>query len=113
METGVSPAVPPGCARGGGSSGAWKLCPGQGSAGRGEQRLEGLEHRGEGAVGAERRGQGILRAGRVSKAVGWEGRVGRRARGLTEYLGLKMPEIWFLRVSSVVALLRSCSWGET
>lgn len=55
----------------------------------------------------------MLRAGRLGKAVGWEGRVGRGAWGLTEYLGLKMPEMWFLRVSSVVALLRSCSWGET
>lgn len=33
------------------------------------------------------------------------------AQGLTKYLGLKMPEMWFLRVSSAVLPLRSCSCG--
>lgn len=33
-------------------------------------------------------------------------------QGLTEYFGLKMPVMWFLRVSSALAPLRSCSWKE-
>lgn len=56
---------------------------GQGGPGAGEEKAEGA------------RG--------LSKAADGD------AQELTEYLGLKMPVMWFLRVSSAVAALRSCS----
>lgn len=67
---------------------------------------------GRGLWGWKEEGRGCRGAGRLGKTAGQEGRVAGGAQGLTKYLGLKMPEMWFLRVSSAVAPLRSCSWGK-
>lgn len=106
METGVSSAEPPGRAGGRGSSGGWKLCPGH----RGSRGWRGCSRDRRGLWDLRGEGMGCRRAGKLGKAAGWEGRVAGGAQGLTKYL--VMPEMWFLRVSSAVAPLRSCSWGE-
>lgn len=80
-----------------GSSSVWKLCPGQVGAERGGEA--------RGTLWPERRGQ--------AQQGSWvESRVAGGTQGLTEYFGLKMPVMWFLRVSSALVPLRSCSWKE-
>jgi len=95
-ENEVSPAVPPGPA----------AVQGEGAAGqRGCRRVRS---------GAGKQWKQGCRAGEEERWVprGWEAHEGRvraaaGAQGLTENLGLKMPEMWFLMVSSAVTPLRS------